>query len=400
MEIPAAAVMIVTVVLVVLRPRGLPEWVAAGTGLAVVAMLGVAEPTAIAAVVGRTAPVVVFLLAVTVLGRAAEHTGAFDAAALAAGRVARGSGQRLLAAVLLAGLVTTTILSLDATVVLLTPAVIALARRTGAPLLPLALATVYVANTGSLLLPVSNLTNLLVVERLGGSWAFLRSMVLPQAVAFLALWGVLAIWHREALGRPLVPEMPAPRSAVPDRTALVVAVVAVAALLPGVLLLHGWALAGWSSAVAVLAVAGASRIGPTGWLGWVPWRLGMFVLALFALVDASAGPVARLAELALGGGGPVRAGLVGAAVSNLVNNLPAFLLLEDLVADGTPLQGLLIGVNVGPNLMTVGSLATLLWLAILRQHNAAPTSLDYLRWGLVVTPATLLPALLVAAWSG
>ncbi|MGH8932586.1 MAG: ArsB/NhaD family transporter, partial [Egibacteraceae bacterium] len=76
-----------------------------------------------------------------------------------------------------------------------------------------------------------------------------------------------------------------------------------------------------------------------------------------------------------------------------LNNLPAYLLLSPSVADGAALRGLLAGVNVGANLTTIGSLATLLWLAYLRAQGLAPTPLQYLRWGLIVTPLTLLPAL-------
>lgn len=121
---------------------------------------------------------------------------------------------------------------------------------------------------------------------------------------------------------------------------------------------------------------------------------------LFILVDAAAvGWLGTLAGDALDGAGVVRAGVVGAVAANLLNNLPAFLLLEPVTAGGA-LPALLVGVNLGPNLAGIGSLTTLLWLALLRSRGLAPSGWSYLRWGLLVTPATLVPALAALALAG
>ena len=69
--------------------------------------------------------------------------------------------------VVLVAALSTIFLSLDTTAVLLTPVVIVLARHAGLNPLPFALTTVWLANTGSLLLPVSNLTNLLAQHAMG-----------------------------------------------------------------------------------------------------------------------------------------------------------------------------------------------------------------------------------------
>jgi arsenical pump membrane protein len=389
LDLLAAGIVLGTIALVVIRPGGRPEWVYAMAGLATLVPLGRVPLDRAAHILAITGPVLVFLLAVAALADAVERAGLFDALALMAGRAAGNSGYRLLAGILLVAFLVTTVLSLDATAVLLTPAVVAVIRRTRAPALPLVLATVYVANAGSLLLPVSNLTNLLAANRLHGGLGLAAAMWPAQLAVLLMLWGLLAWWHRRALRRPLTADLPAPATAITDRRAAAVCTTATLALLPALLLTHGWPLAGSTVAAAAVACAFTNPRRTR-----IPWGLGAFVAALFVLVDAaSAGPLGALAQAAVHGASPVRAGLMGALTANVLNNLPAFLLLAPSVGNGAPLRGLLVGVNVGANLSTIGSLATLLWLACLRPKGMAPTPLQYLRWGLVVTPLTLLPAL-------
>jgi arsenical pump membrane protein len=91
---------------------------------------------------------------------------------------------------------------------------------------------------------------------------------------------------------------------------------------------------------------------------------------------------------------------LAAVLANLVNNLPATLVLLPAV-ERSPglLLAVLIGVNVGPNLTYVGSLATLLWRQILHTRDAGPDARDFLRLGLLTVPFALLAGVL-ALWAG
>jgi arsenical pump membrane protein len=86
-------------------------------------------------------------------------------------------------------------------------------------------------------------------------------------------------------------------------------------------------------------------------------------------------------------------------LANAINNLPAVLLLLPAVAAGGagPVLAVLIGVNTGPNLTYVGSLATLLWRRTLRRHQAEPPTSEFLRLGALTVPPVLL-ASTVALW--
>ena len=134
--------------------------------------------------VGKLLPVVGFLAAVLVLARLCDDEGLFRAAGTVMARSSARDPRRLLVIVFIIASATTAILSLDATVVLLTPVVLATARTLTVPARPHAYATAHLANTASLLLPVSNLTNLLAFGAAGLSFVhFAAVMTLPWLAA-------------------------------------------------------------------------------------------------------------------------------------------------------------------------------------------------------------------------
>ena len=136
------------------------------------------------AVADRVWPILLFVVAVTVVAELASKAGLFDVVAARLARIARGRTVWLWVLVVGLATVATAFLSLDTTAVLLTPVVgsMAVAWRLGP--LPVAFVTVVLANTASLVLPVSNLTNLLASEALGGG---------HDPIAFLALLGPSAL---------------------------------------------------------------------------------------------------------------------------------------------------------------------------------------------------------------
>jgi arsenical pump membrane protein len=163
----------------VVRPWGWPEAAIAVPAALVVIGSGAIELPDVRAEVERLAPVVGFLAAVLVLARRCDEEGLFRAFGTWMARSA-GHPRRLLTQVFAMAAVTTAVLSLDATIVLLTPVVFATAARLDARPKPHVYACTHLSNTGSLLLPVSNLTNLLAFAASGLSFArFAGLMALP-----------------------------------------------------------------------------------------------------------------------------------------------------------------------------------------------------------------------------
>ena len=390
----------------VVRPFGWPEAVVAVPAAAVVLACGAISWPDARAETGRLGPVVGFLAAVLVLAHLCDREGLFRACGAWMARSAAGRPRRLLAQVFVVASLTTAVLSLDATVVLLTPVVFATAARLGTRARPHVYACTHLSNTASLLLPVSNLTNLLAFSASGLSFGrFAELMALPWLLAI----GVEYLVLRRFFAADL--DAGATGGTAPDATRLpVFALVVVVLTLAGFAVCStfgvnpAWAAAGGAAALSIRAlvqrtVTPAALVRAAG----VPFLA--FVLALGIVVRAvvAHGLSSALAHLMPGGTG--LAALLGTAalaavLANVINNLPAVLVLLPLATAVGPacVLAVLLGVNIGPNLTYAGSLATLLWRRILHAHEAAVNLGEFTRLGLLVVPAALVVAT-VALWA-
>lgn len=209
----------------VVRPRGLPEaTVAVPAAVLVVAVGAVSWPEA-REQVGELLPVVGFLAAILVLAQLCADEGLFRAAGDWVARACRGQTGPLLGGVFAVASIVTAVLSLDATVVLLTPVVLATAARVGARPRPYVYACAHLANSASLLLPVSNLTNLLAFTASGLSFTrFAALMALPWLAAIAVEYAVFRRAFRADLAAGAhAPDPGAERTPVPVFTLVVLA---------------------------------------------------------------------------------------------------------------------------------------------------------------------------------
>lgn len=341
------------------------------------------------AVADRVWPILLFVVAVTIVAELAAVAGVFDALAARLARLARGRTLVLWLLIVATAVAATAFLSLDTTAVLLTPVVVAVARANGLPPLPFAFTTVWLANTASLLLPVSNLTNLLAAHRLGGAdAAAFVALVGPSAVvAILVTIVLLFLIH----GRSLVGRYDAsPSPHIADGPLLTVSAVVVAVMTP--LLVSG--LPPWmpASVAAVVLVGVFARRSPDVLkLGLVPWQLVVFALGLFlAVAAAQALGWGTVLAAAAGSGDDLlalwRLAGVGMLGANIADNLPAYLAFEATADSPARLAALLIGVNAGPLVTPWASLATLLWHQRLHAVGADVPWRTYILWGLLAAP--------------
>ncbi|PRY28979.1 ArsB/NhaD family transporter [Pseudosporangium ferrugineum] len=376
----------------VARPRGLPEAVAAVPAAVIVVATGLVPWRDALGELAGLGPTVAFLAAVLLLAYLADEAGVFRYAGAIAARWSHGSPRRLLGIVFVIASAVTAALSLDATVVLLTPVVFATASTLAVRPKPHVYACNHLANSASLLLPVSNLTNLLAMSAAGLSFlSFAGLMALPWLAVIAVEYLILRRFFADDLGTPA---QPAP-VARPDPPRFALAVLGAT--------LAGFAAAGpvgvhpaWVALIGALALAvrRKERIGTLvrkanpGFCLFV-LALGVVVLAVSrgsfgALVDRVAPHRADLLGLLLMAG-------LAAVLANLLNNLPATLMLLPLTAHSPGLVlAVLLGANIGPNLTYVGSLATLLWRQILHGRGHPPATGEFLRLGALTVPACLV----------
>ena len=423
-----------TLAFAIVRPKGLPEAVAAVPAAGVAVLLGLISWPAAGATVGRLGSTIGFLAAVLVIAHLADVDGVFRWLGAVMAARSRASPGRLLVLVFAAASLTTAALSLDATVVLLTPAVLATIARLRMRPAPHVYATAHLSNTASLALPVSNLTNLLAFQASGLTFlGFAAMMVGPWLVAIGVEYLLFRLFFRSDLtataqnsagplvggGRPVdagasadvgasAGAGPSPESAPAPRITLALLALILAGFAVGPLV---------GAEPALVAAIGASVLAIRALLRhqaglWSVIRSAnpmflAFVAALGIVVGAATG---HGLQAALGRALPTGRGLldllalavIAAVLSNLVNNLPATLVLLAALGDhpqAAPVLAILIGVNIGPNLTYTGSLATLLWRRVLLAHSASPSLARFTRLGLLTVPAALVAATAVL-WAG
>ena len=369
---------------VILRPFSWPEFVWAVAGAALLVGLGLLPIGDALSGIAKGADVYLFLVGMMLLAELGRQEGLFDWLAAKAAGMAKGSATRLFSLVFVVGTIVTVFLSNDATAVVLTPAVAAVAKADRArDKLPYLFICAFIANAASFVLPISNPANLVIYgSHMPPLLQWLPRYALPSALSIMATYAALRWTQREQLREALAGDVAVPELAAGGRLAAfgiaATAVVLLASSASGIQLGLPTFLAGAATAILVLT---RSRCGPLDVLRNVSWGVLPLVAGLFVLVEAlqktgvTASLAALLHDLAQRSASlaATAAGVLLAVGCNLVNNLPAGLVAGRVVEAAQVPDGVrsavLIGVDLGPNLSVTGSLATILWLTALRRRR-------------------------------
>jgi arsenical pump membrane protein len=398
---------------VIARPWNLPEALWAVLGAAFLVALNLLPAHAALDGILRGTDVYLFLIGMMLLAEIAREEGLFDWLAAGAARFARGSATRLFVLIYAVGIIVTTFLSNDATAVVLTPAVAAVARAAKVrEALPFLLICALIANAASFVLPISNPANLVIYgSEMPPLTQWLPRYALPSAasiaVTFLVLWWT----QRRALRQQIAADIALPTLSRSGKAVAIgiaaTSIVLLAASSLDMQLGLPTALAGIVTAASVLVI---ERKAPWRTIRHISWGVVPLVAGLFVLVEALAhtGLIEKLsavlqAQAALAADRTAwGAGLIVAFVANAMNNLPAGLIAASAVqAADVPEKvrsAILIGVDLGPNLSVTGSLATILWLTALRRDGQKVGAVTFLKLGCLVMPPALIAALAAALW--
>ena len=332
----------------------------------------------------RFLPILMFLLSITLLAEIATEAEVFARLAQTLSRLAKKNLLRLYLIVTVTASLITIFLGLDTTAVLFTPVVIALAQRVGAHVLPFVMATLLLSNTASLLLPVSNITNLLAQSKLGVTTHQYISHVFTAAIVSIGLSILLLlIRFRKSLKGSYSEAQLDP---IADKILLFMVSFACLVFVVMVILNFSPVLSSVISAsISVIVIHFRRR----RYLTWdiVPWKLLLFTSFLFTAISVfnNLGLSRILSHLShsqwevLGS---------SALLANFFNNLPTYLAFETLQKTND-IYYVLIGTNLGSIVLPWGSLATLLWAQRCRASNVA------VPWAKVISFSAVCAAVIV-----
>ena len=410
----AIGIFVATLLLIMLRPKKLNEALTALVGAALMLLAGIVSPLRALKTLLSDWNIFLFFLGMMTLSALAERAGFFDWLAARAAVLANGSTRRLYLNVFLLGALITAFLSNDATALILTPVVYTLVTRLRVSAMPFMFACTFIADTASFLLPVSNPINIIILSSFRlGLLDFLRLLLLPSILAISINAGMFFwLFRRQIIGRFEIKRLGTPTAAIRHRpyfryVCIVLGLVAIAYV--AVSLLQGpLSLVAIGGALALLL--GALRWKQVEWKGLgkeISWPIFGFIAGMFIVVQGieSIGLTQHIGQFltSIAGSNALAAtfvGTAGAAVgSNLINNLPMALVLVSTIgalSSVSPnvrlafIATAMFGCDLGPNLTTVGSLATVLWLLLLRRRGMEVSSLAYFKLGIIVTPIMLI----------
>lgn len=394
---------------VITRLWHVPQAAWAVGGALALCVTGLLPWSAAQAAVGKGDDVYLFLIGMMLAAELARHEGLFDFLAAAAARRAAGSASRLFLLIYGVGIAVTVLMSNDATVVVLTPAVLAVMRtvKVDKPL-PYLYICAFIANAASFVLPISNPANLVIFHsNLPPLGAWLARFALPSLCSIVLTYVVLRFTQRASLREalPASVELPvlSPEARLTGYGIGGMAVVMLSASALGIDL----GLPTFMAGVALYLVLCLRRrqwmrqpLGAMSW-GVLPLVAGLFVLVEglqhTGVIDLLAHTLHDMAQRAPGQA-MWGAGIAFALLGNAINNLPAGLIAGAAAAtahvDTLVSSGMLIGVDLGPNLSISGSLATILWLTALRREGIHVSAWAFMKLGSVVMFPALIAALM------
>jgi arsenical pump membrane protein len=405
---------LLTLLGIMVRPWKLNEAIIALAGAGLLLILGLITPLDAMTVLINDWNIFFFFLGMMALSALAEAAGLFDWLAAQAARLAGGSSRRLLLNTFLLGSLISMVLSNDATALILTPIVYTLVTRLRLPVLPFLFACTFIADTASFLLPVSNPINIIVLSTFRlDLWTFLRLLLLPSLLVIgINIAAFFLLYRQQLKGRFDAKRLPSATDSIKHKgyfryTCTVLGLVAIAYVIASA--------TQFPLSLVALAGAGLLLVGALWWKQstlldtsrHISWAIFGFIAGMFIVVraveDTHLTTQFGQVLLQLSGGsslGSVIVGTLGAALgTNLINNVPMAVVLTSAlhgVQHSAPsvrlgfIAATIFGCDLGPNLTTVGSLATVLWLLILRRRNLDVSGLDYFKVGILVTPFMLV----------